>query len=253
VPEHEPILVDTDVASALYLERYYGRQVPASLTGILATRRLAISVISLGEDHYGARKRKWGPQRTSCMLVFYQEMFDVVSLVDDDTAAEYGTVLLNQLTGYDDISSHPGPGLFRTRYGTRTSGRCRRCWPARPPSQRSMPPMNRCSPARTTTSSGRPASATVATTLPTTALQYVDHATSWDDFAVRGSLADGKFVGFYLVGGLIRAAVGFDRGGDPEWEPDSEMAACAGLVARRARPDRAALTDEGVDHRSSPA
>jgi predicted nucleic acid-binding protein len=24
------------------------------------------------------------------MLVFYQEMFDVVSLVDDDTAAEYG-------------------------------------------------------------------------------------------------------------------------------------------------------------------
>jgi hypothetical protein len=28
------------------------------------------------------------------------------------------------------------------------------------------------------------------------------------------------------------------------------MAACALLVARRARPDRAALTDEGVDLRS---
>jgi 3-phenylpropionate/trans-cinnamate dioxygenase ferredoxin reductase component len=81
-------------------------------------------------------------------------------------------------------------------------------------------------------------------------LQYVGHATSWDDFAVRGSLEDGKFVGFYLAGGLVRAAVGFDRGGDPEWEPDSEMAACALLVARRARPDRAALTDEGVDLRS---
>jgi predicted nucleic acid-binding protein len=90
VPEHEPILVDTDVASALYRERYYGRRVPASLTGILVTRRLAISVISLGEAHYGARKRKWGPQRTSRMLAFYQEMFDVVSLVDDDTGAEYG-------------------------------------------------------------------------------------------------------------------------------------------------------------------
>jgi 3-phenylpropionate/trans-cinnamate dioxygenase ferredoxin reductase subunit len=81
-------------------------------------------------------------------------------------------------------------------------------------------------------------------------LQYVGHASSWDDFAVRGSLGDGKFVGFYLVGGLVRAAVGFDRGGDPEWEPDSEMAACALLVARRARPDRAALTDERTDLRS---
>ena len=81
-------------------------------------------------------------------------------------------------------------------------------------------------------------------------LQYVGHATSWDDFAVRGSLEDGKFVGFYLAAGVVRAAVGFDRGGDPEWEPDSEMAACARLVARRARPDRDALTDEGVDLRS---
>jgi hypothetical protein len=31
---------------------------PASLTESLATRRLAISVISLGEAHHGARKRK---------------------------------------------------------------------------------------------------------------------------------------------------------------------------------------------------
>jgi 3-phenylpropionate/trans-cinnamate dioxygenase ferredoxin reductase subunit len=78
-------------------------------------------------------------------------------------------------------------------------------------------------------------------------LQYVGHATSWDDFAVRGSLEDGKFVGFYLAGGLVRAAVGFDRGGDPEWEPDSEMAACARLVAGRAQPDRGLLTDERAD------
>ncbi|HEX4865330.1 MAG TPA: FAD-dependent oxidoreductase [Acidimicrobiales bacterium] len=81
-------------------------------------------------------------------------------------------------------------------------------------------------------------------------LQYVGHATSWDDFAFRGSLRDRKFVGFYLDAGVVRAAVGFDRGGDPEWEPDSEMAASARLVASRARPGRGVLTDEGADLRS---
>jgi hypothetical protein len=57
-------------------------------------------------------------------------------------------------------------------------------------------------------------------------------------------------VGFYLAAWVVRAAVGFDRGGDPEWEPDSEMAACARLVARRAHPDRGQLTDERFDLRS---
>ena len=81
-------------------------------------------------------------------------------------------------------------------------------------------------------------------------LQYVGHATTWDDFAVRGSMQEGKLVGFYLVGGRVRAAMGFDRGGDPEWEPDSEMAACALLVASGVQPDRGALTDERADLRS---
>jgi len=44
--------------------------------------------------------------------------------------------------------------------------------------------------------------------------------------------------------------VGFDRGGDPEWEPDSEMATSARLVASRARPGYGVLTDEGADLRS---
>jgi 3-phenylpropionate/trans-cinnamate dioxygenase ferredoxin reductase subunit len=78
-------------------------------------------------------------------------------------------------------------------------------------------------------------------------LQYVGHATRWDDFAVRGNLAEGKFIGFYLLEGVIRAAIGFDRGGDPEYEPDSEMAACARLVANRARPDPGVLADEHAD------
>ena len=81
-------------------------------------------------------------------------------------------------------------------------------------------------------------------------LQYVGHATRWDDFTVRGSLEEGKAVGFYLDAGVVRAAIGLDRGGDPEWEPDSEMAACAHLVARRAQPDRSVLADEQTDLRS---
>jgi tRNA(fMet)-specific endonuclease VapC len=93
VPD-EPVLVDTDVASALYLERYYDRRVSASVAGSLATRRLVISPITLGEAHYGVRKRKWGPPRTTRMLAFYREMFDVVPLADD-AAAEYGYLRAN--------------------------------------------------------------------------------------------------------------------------------------------------------------
>jgi 3-phenylpropionate/trans-cinnamate dioxygenase ferredoxin reductase subunit len=78
-------------------------------------------------------------------------------------------------------------------------------------------------------------------------LQYVGHTTTWDDFVIRGSLEEGKFIGFYRVAGVIKAAIGFDGGGDPEWEPNSEMAACARLVASRARPDRGVLTDERAD------
>jgi 3-phenylpropionate/trans-cinnamate dioxygenase ferredoxin reductase component len=78
-------------------------------------------------------------------------------------------------------------------------------------------------------------------------IEYVGHATTWDDFVVRGSLEEGKLVGFYLSAGLVRAAVGIDRGGDPELDRDSEMAACARLVAQRARPGRDRLADEQVD------
>jgi 3-phenylpropionate/trans-cinnamate dioxygenase ferredoxin reductase component len=78
-------------------------------------------------------------------------------------------------------------------------------------------------------------------------LQYVGHTTKWDDFVVRGSLQEGKLVGFYLLAGMVQAGIGFDRGGDPEWDRDSEMAACALLVARRAHPDGGVLTDERAD------
>jgi 3-phenylpropionate/trans-cinnamate dioxygenase ferredoxin reductase subunit len=77
-------------------------------------------------------------------------------------------------------------------------------------------------------------------------LEYVGHAAKWDKFVVRGSLADRKLVGFYLLDGQIRAAVGLDRGGDPELDTEGEMAACARLVAQRARPRPAEVVDEGV-------
>ena len=78
-------------------------------------------------------------------------------------------------------------------------------------------------------------------------IEYAGHATKWDDFVVRGSLEEGKFIGFYLLEGLLQAAVGLDRGGDPELDTDQEMAACARLVAVRARPAGAQLADEDVD------
>jgi 3-phenylpropionate/trans-cinnamate dioxygenase ferredoxin reductase subunit len=78
-------------------------------------------------------------------------------------------------------------------------------------------------------------------------LEYVGHATTWDELAVRGNPEDGRLVGFYLVNGLVRAAVGLDRGGDPELDRDSEMAAAARLVAMRAQPAPGLLADEQVD------
>src|SRR6266487_372541 len=78
-------------------------------------------------------------------------------------------------------------------------------------------------------------------------LEYVGHATKWDEFVVRGSLRERSLVGFYLVNGQVRAAAGLDRGGDPELDRDSEMAAAARLVAVRAQPPVGRLADEQVD------
>jgi len=75
-------------------------------------------------------------------------------------------------------------------------------------------------------------------------IEYVGHAARWDEFVIRGSEDDGKLIGFYLADGIVRAAVGLDRGGDPELDSDSEMAACARLVSARARLDPQTLGDE---------
>jgi 3-phenylpropionate/trans-cinnamate dioxygenase ferredoxin reductase subunit len=78
-------------------------------------------------------------------------------------------------------------------------------------------------------------------------IEYVGHVIKWDEFVIRGSVAEGKLIGFYLVDGVVRAAVGLDRGGDPELDLDGEMAACARLVSARARPAPAVLADDRTD------
>jgi 3-phenylpropionate/trans-cinnamate dioxygenase ferredoxin reductase component len=75
-------------------------------------------------------------------------------------------------------------------------------------------------------------------------LEYIGHARKWDRFVVRGSLDERKFVGFYLQAGKLRAAVGLNRGGDPELDKDGELAAAGRLIAKGARPSPKLLADE---------
>jgi 3-phenylpropionate/trans-cinnamate dioxygenase ferredoxin reductase subunit len=79
-------------------------------------------------------------------------------------------------------------------------------------------------------------------------VEYIGHAAAWDRLVFRGDPASRKFLGFYLKDGFVRAAVGLDRGGDPE-DPKGvgELAAVAGLIRDRVPADPARLADEGVD------
>ena len=78
-------------------------------------------------------------------------------------------------------------------------------------------------------------------------LEYVGHVRKWDRFVYRGSLGERKFVGFYLHAGRLEAAVGLNRGGDPEQDDDGEMAKAGRLIAKGARPGWRALADEEQD------
>jgi 3-phenylpropionate/trans-cinnamate dioxygenase ferredoxin reductase subunit len=66
-------------------------------------------------------------------------------------------------------------------------------------------------------------------------LEYIGHARKWDRFVVRGSLAERSFVGLYLSAGKLKAAVGLNRGGDPELDKDGELAEAGRLIAKGAR------------------
>jgi len=82
-------------------------------------------------------------------------------------------------------------------------------------------------------------------------LEYVGFAPRWDRLVFRGRLETRKFLGFYLDSGIIRAAVGLDRGGDPD-DPkgDGELKAAASLIRNQVRVDPAKLSDEAVELRS---
>jgi predicted nucleic acid-binding protein len=89
VPTPDPALIDTDVASVLDRARLFRRVMPAGLARLVAGRPLALSVITLGEASYGALSRKWSARRTTEMLAFYADHFDIIEL-GRPVAIEYG-------------------------------------------------------------------------------------------------------------------------------------------------------------------
>jgi 3-phenylpropionate/trans-cinnamate dioxygenase ferredoxin reductase component len=82
-------------------------------------------------------------------------------------------------------------------------------------------------------------------------IEYVGFAAGWDRVVFRGRPESRKFLGFYLKDGIVRAAVGLDRGGDPEdAKGDSELKAAVDMVRRRAAIDPGKLADESIDLRA---
>ncbi len=81
-------------------------------------------------------------------------------------------------------------------------------------------------------------------------IEYVGFAAGGDRVVFRGRPEGRKFLGFYLEGGLVRAAVGLNRGGDPE-DPkaEGELKAVASLIRRRVPVEAATLADENVELR----
>jgi len=78
-------------------------------------------------------------------------------------------------------------------------------------------------------------------------IEYAGHVRRWDQFVMRGSIEERKLVGFYLVDGVMRAAIGLNRGGDPELDSNSEMAAAALLIRNGATLSIRDLADDDYD------
>ena len=79
-------------------------------------------------------------------------------------------------------------------------------------------------------------------------IEYVGFAADWDRLVFRGRPQDRKFLGFYMKNGIVRAAVGLNRGGDPEdSKPDGELRAAASLIRGRVPVDPVTLANEDMD------
>jgi 3-phenylpropionate/trans-cinnamate dioxygenase ferredoxin reductase component len=82
------------------------------------------------------------------------------------------------------------------------------------------------------------------------ALEYVGHARRWDQFVVRGSVEQRRFLGFYLGEGRVLAVMGLNRGGDPELDEGGELFAAKALVGKQLEAAPSSLEDETTDLRS---
>jgi len=81
-------------------------------------------------------------------------------------------------------------------------------------------------------------------------LEYVGFARKWERIVLRGDYNSRKFLAFYLTQGILQAAFGLNRGGDPELDPDAELRTCQDLIRGRIQLSEAALADDHVDLRS---
>lgn len=80
-------------------------------------------------------------------------------------------------------------------------------------------------------------------------VEYVGHAPRWNQFVVRGSLEQRRFLGFYLADGRVLAVMGLNRGGDPELDEGGELFAAKALVRNRVEVSPDVLRDEATDLR----
>jgi len=81
-------------------------------------------------------------------------------------------------------------------------------------------------------------------------LEYVGDGRTWDQIVIRGSLTQAQFLAFYLLKGVMKAACGLNRGGDPELDADGELRVCQGLIRAQVAIPEATLADDRVDLRS---
>jgi 3-phenylpropionate/trans-cinnamate dioxygenase ferredoxin reductase subunit len=72
-------------------------------------------------------------------------------------------------------------------------------------------------------------------------LQYAGFHTNWDELVVRGTLAERDFIAFYVIDGLVSAAVGINRGRD--------VRRAMQLIKARAAVDPKLLRDDDLDLR----
>jgi 3-phenylpropionate/trans-cinnamate dioxygenase ferredoxin reductase subunit len=70
-------------------------------------------------------------------------------------------------------------------------------------------------------------------------LQYMGFAPEWDDLVVRGNMEERDFVAFYVKDGVVKGAVGLNRGKD--------VRRSTGLIRARRPVAAALLRDEDVD------